>query len=65
MLHDLTGARLPPPPSSIDTVGHSANEVVKNQLLAIINIPNSSVPSSYEPGGREFEFLRARQFQRI
>ena len=29
MLHDLTGARLPPPPSSIDTVGHSANEVVK------------------------------------
>jgi hypothetical protein len=34
--------------------------VVKNQRLTIIKISQFSVPSSFEPGGREFESLRAR-----
>jgi hypothetical protein len=38
--------------------------VVQNQRLPIIQISNFSVPSSYEPGGREFESLRARILHR-
>jgi hypothetical protein len=34
--------------------------VVKNQLLATIKISDFSVPSSFEPGGRRFESVRAR-----
>jgi hypothetical protein len=40
--------------------GHPASVVVKNQLLATIKISNFSVPSSFEPGGRRFESVRAR-----
>ena len=40
--------------------GHPASVVVKNQLLALTRISNFSIPSSFEPGGREFESLRAR-----
>jgi hypothetical protein len=34
--------------------------VVKNQLLAMIEISSFSAPSSFEPGGRRFESVRAR-----
>jgi hypothetical protein len=40
--------------------GHPASVVVKNQLLAMIKFSSFSVLSSFEPGGREFESLRAR-----
>jgi len=39
--------------------GHPASVVVKNQRLPNTKISNFSVPSSFEPGGREFESLRA------
>jgi hypothetical protein len=40
--------------------GHPASVVVKNQLLALTRISNFSIPSSFEPGGRRFESVRAR-----
>jgi hypothetical protein len=41
--------------------GHPASVVVKNQRLPNIKISIFSVPSSFEPGGRELEPLRARK----
>jgi hypothetical protein len=40
--------------------GHPASVVVKNQRLPNFKISEFSVPSSFEPGGRRFESVRAR-----
>jgi hypothetical protein len=40
--------------------GHPASVVVENQRFTKLKISNFSVPSSFEPGGRRFESVRAR-----
>ena len=40
--------------------GHPASVVVENQRFTNLEISNFSIPSSFEPGGRRFESVRAR-----
>src|SRR5580698_5892162 len=40
--------------------GHPASVIVKNRRFTKTKISKSPVPSSFEPGGRRFESVRAR-----